>query len=121
MNFFVKFLILNTSPSIMLYGFAAPTFLPEHKWKSETVAEKRLKLICCSAVLSESDKNNLLCKLKTPSTCVLGKIHLSVNLVLRPTVLSDTAGLEWESNKPVSRLHFVDEYWCVNKDSIVKC
>jgi len=119
MNIFVKILALSSPSNIMLYGFSAPTVLPVRQWRTEDI-NKKLKLICCSAVLTETDRDNMLCQLRNQKPYSVGKIQICTKLVLRPTVLSDTYGLEWEQNKPVSKLHSVDEYWCVNKDSIIK-
>ena len=119
MNNFVKFLILSTSPNAMLYGFSAPTALPIRKWRTED-ADKRLKLVCCSAILSDADKSNMLSQLENQNPYSAGKIQICTKLVLRPKVLSDTDALEWEQNKPVSKLHSVYEYWCVDKDSIIR-
>ena len=118
MQYFVKFLILNKTPSVMLFGFCAPTEQPLRQWKTIGCGNK-LSLFCCTAIINAEEKDELLNNLKKQTPFIRGKIKIDTSLTARPTVFPNTSGSEWERNKPVSNLHTVDEFWNLDKNSIM--
>lgn len=114
MKYFVKLLLLASEPPALLFGFCAPTEQPSHSWKRKEF-DKKLSILQYTAILDQSEKDRLLGILDTKSSLNIDKEEFTFNLESRPSVFSDTSGLEWENNKPVSKLHIVDEYWNLEK------
>jgi len=114
MQYFVKLLLLGLENPALLFGFCAPTEQPPHAWKRKELDNKP-SILQYTAILNQSDKDSLLNILNTKSSLNIGEEMLTLNLESRPSVFSDTSGLEWESNKPVSKFHIVDEYWNLDK------
>ena len=114
MQYFVKLLLLGSERPALLFGFCAPTEQPPHSWKKKELYTK-LSLLQYTAILDQSEKDRLLDILDAKSSLNIDKEKLTLNLESRPSVFSDTSGFEWENNKPVSKLHIVDEYWNLDK------
>lgn len=114
MKYFVKLLLLASEPPTLLFGFCAPTEQQSHSWKRKEW-DKKLSILQYTAILDQSEKDRFLGILDTKSSLNIDKENLALNLESRPSVFSDTSGLEWENNKPVSKLHIVDEYWNLDK------
>lgn len=114
MKYFVKLLLLASEPPDLLFGFCAPTEQPSRSWKRKEF-DKKLSILQYTAILDQSEKDRLLGILDTKSSLNIDKERLTLNLESRSSVFSDTSGLEWENNKPVSKLHIVDEYWNLDK------
>ena len=118
MNHFIKLLLLESNPSILLFGFCAPTEHFSYDWKIKKF-DKKLPLLQLTAILSQVDKDIFLENLNNKLSYKVGEQEISFNLELRPPVLSDTSGLEWENNKPVSKFHIASEYWNLDKKLII--
>lgn len=118
MNYFIKLLLLESKPSTLLFGFCAPTGNQPYDWKTKEF-DKRLHIVQLTAILSQVDKDIFLGSLNNTSSCKIDKKEIIFNLESRPPVLSDTAGMEWENNKPVSKFHIADEYWNLDKKAII--
>ncbi len=118
MQYFVKLLLLMTKTPALLFGFCAPTEQLPYIWKRRKL-DKELPILQYTAILEHSEKDWFLNILDTKSSLNIDKDKLVFNLESRPSVLSDTSGLEWENNKPVSKLHVVDEYWNLDKAALM--
>jgi hypothetical protein len=118
MQYFVKLLLFTVEDPTLLYGFCAPTEQQTYPWKSRE-PDKKLPILQYTAILDQSDKESLLNLLDTKAILDIDKCNLVLNLETRPSVLSDTSGLEWENNKPVSKLHVVKEYWNLDKIALL--
>jgi len=119
LNYFIKLLILIKEEPILLYGFCAETEQPIDEWKQKEI-DKKLKLLQFSTIVDEFEKNEFKKRLLSKEPLEITKVHLAVDLELRPTVLSDTADLEEKRNKPVSRFHRVEECWNLNKSDLME-
>lgn len=114
MQYFVKLLLLGVEKPVLLFGFCAPTEHPPLSWKKKELHKKPC-ILQYTTILDQSEKDRLLYILDTKSSLNIDEEKLTFNLESRPPVFSDTSGLEWENNKPVSKLHIVNEYWNLDK------
>lgn len=118
MQYFVKLLLLMEENPALLFGYCAPTEQLPYAWKRRKL-DKELPILQYTAILDRSEKDSLLNILDTKSALNIDKDKLVLSLESRPSVFSDTSGLEWENNRPVSKLHVVNEYWNLDKAALM--
>lgn len=119
MHYFVKLLMLKQPSPILLYGFGAPTRQQSHFWRKKEFS-KKIQVFQYTAILDEQGIDCFLKAIESNTSVRVNDVEFLFNLSLRPQVLSDTSGLCYETNKPVAGLHLVDEFWAVDKVSLIK-
>lgn len=118
MQYFVKLLVLNSKTPALLFGFCAPTEQAPYAWKIKKF-DRKLPVLQYTAILDQSEKDKFLDILNSKSSLKIDKGRLILNLAPRPSVFSDTSESEWKNNKPISKLHIVNEYWNLDKDLLM--